>query len=160
MVFFTHRYRWGAIFLKHASDKQWSIKCAWERQELWVRQMPPQMNCPACGSNMRSRSLFSHYSLKPYRVCPDCNARYTTDLNTRKRQIPIALLGLNALGLTFAASLKGVVWLLPAVVSQIILWVYVGYALSEVIYVKYSDWFFKITAEQLTTVSLVWTSIV
>ena len=88
---------------------------------------------------MRSRSLLSHYSLKPYRVCPDCNAKYTTDPKTRKRQIPIVILALTVLGLTFAVHMKGFVWLLPAVASHIILWVYVGYALSNVVYVQYSD---------------------
>lgn len=88
---------------------------------------------------MRSRSLFSHYSLKPYRLCPDCNAKYRADLKTRKRQVPIFILALIALGLTFAVSLKGFVWLLPAVVSHIILWAYIGYTLSKVTYVQYPD---------------------
>lgn len=101
--------------------------------------MPLQMNCPVCGSDMRSRSLFSHDSLKPYRVCPDCNARYTADLTTRKRQVPIIFLVLIALGLTAAASLRGSIWLLPAAVSYIVLWVYIGYAVSKVTYVKYQD---------------------
>jgi len=101
--------------------------------------MPRQMNCPVCGSDMRSRSLFSRYDLKPYRVCPDCNARYTTDLKTRKRQVPMLLLALIALGLSAAIGIRGFVWLLPAVVSYIILWVYVGYAVSKVTYVQYQD---------------------
>ena len=101
--------------------------------------MPPQMNCPVCGSDMRSRSLLSHYSLKPYRVCPDCSSKYTTDSKTKKRQVPIIILVLIAMALTFAVSLKGLIWLLPAVVSHIVLWVYIGYALSKVIYVKYLD---------------------
>ena len=88
---------------------------------------------------MRSRSLLSHYSLKPYRVCPDCNAKYTADSKTKKRQIPIMLLALTAVGLTFAVRWKGFVWLLPAMVNYIILWVYVGYALSKVTYVQYPE---------------------
>lgn len=81
----------------------------------------------------------SHYSLKPYRLCPDCNSKYRADLKTRKRQVPIFILALIALGLTFAVSLKGFVWLLPAVVSHIILWAYIGYTLSKVTYVQYPD---------------------
>ena len=97
------------------------------------------MNCPVCGSDMRSRSLLSHYSLKPYRVCPDCNAKYTTDSKTKKRQIPVIILALIALGLTLAVHWKGFGWLLPAVVSYIILWVYAGYVLSKVTYVQYPE---------------------
>jgi uncharacterized protein (DUF983 family) len=97
------------------------------------------MNCPACGSDMRSRNLLSHYSVKPYRVCPDCNAKYTSDLKSKRRQVPIIVLTLITLGLFITVTLKGSVWLLPAVVSLIVLWVYVGYALSKVTYVQFHD---------------------
>ncbi len=100
--------------------------------------MAPKMNCPVCSSDMRNRSLLSHYSLKPNRVCPDCNAKYTSDLKTKKRQIPIVILGLVALGLTFTVSLKGIGWLLPTIASHIALWVYTGYAVSKVTNVKYT----------------------
>lgn len=101
--------------------------------------MPPQMNCPVCSSDMRSRSLLSHYSLKPYRVCPDCQARYTADSKSKRRQVLIAILALVALGLTAAVRFEGLGWLLPAVASYIVLWVYVGYALSKIVYVRYPD---------------------
>mgnify|MGYP001812225881 CR=1 FL=1 len=81
----------------------------------------------------------THYSLRPYRVCPDCNSKYTTDPKTRKRQVPIIILVLVAMGLTFAVSLEGFAWLLPAALSHIILWGYIGYAISRVTYVKYPD---------------------
>ena len=60
-------------------------------------------------------------------------------MNTKKRQVPIVLLILIALGLTVAVGLRGFIWLLPAVLSHIILWVYVGYAVSKVTYVQYPD---------------------
>jgi len=101
--------------------------------------MPPKMNCPACGSDMRSRSLLSHYSLKPYRVCPDCHAKYTSDSKSKRRQVPILVLGLITLGLLIEVTMKGSIWILPAFVSLIVLWVYVGYALSKVTYVQFHD---------------------
>lgn len=101
--------------------------------------MPPKMNCPVCGSDMRSRSLLSHYSLKPYRVCPDCKTKYTSDLASKKRQLPILILALVAFGLTIAAHLKGFVWGLAAVFGYILLFIYVGYAVSKVTYVKYDE---------------------
>jgi len=97
------------------------------------------MNCPRCGSDMRTRSMLSYYNLKPYRVCPDCSAKYIADPKTRKRQIPIIILTLIALGLTAAVGLEGFAWLLPAIGSHIILWVYIGYTLSKVVYVQYLD---------------------
>jgi len=101
--------------------------------------MPPHMNCPACGSDMRSRSLWSHYSLKPYRVCPDCNAKYTSDSKSKRRQVPIMVLGLITIGLMVLARLRGSDWLLPAFVSLVVFTVYVGYAVSKVTYVRFHD---------------------
>jgi transposase-like protein len=101
--------------------------------------MPPQMNCPACGSDMRSRSLWSPLSLKPYRVCPDCNAKYTSDSKSKRRQVPIMVLALISLGLSIGVTLRRSDWLLPAFVSVIVLGVYVGYAVSKITYVRYHD---------------------
>ncbi len=115
-----------------------SVRAAQPRCQCMGETMP-RMICPVCGSDMRSRSLLSHYSLKPYRVCPDCNAKYRADPKTRKRQIPIALLALTALVLTLAVGLEGMAWLLPAIASHIILWVYIGYAISKTVYVRYPD---------------------
>jgi hypothetical protein len=46
---------------------------------------------------------------------------------------------LITLGLMIGATLRGSDWLLPAFVSLIVLWVYVGYAVSKVTYVRYHD---------------------
>jgi len=53
--------------------------------------------------------------------------------------VPILVLGLITLGLMIEVTLKGSVWMLPAFVSLIVLWVYVGYALSKVTYVRFHD---------------------
>ena len=101
--------------------------------------MPPEMNCPVCDSDMRSKSLLSHYSLKPYRVCPDCKAKYTSDPNTKKRLLPILVLTMVALSLTLAAHFKGFIWGVAAVLGYVVLWVYVAYAVSKITYVKYDE---------------------
>ena len=101
--------------------------------------MPRRMNCPMCSSDMRSTSLSSYYSLKPYRVCPDCGTKYTADQKTKQRQVPIIILTLIALGLSIAVGSLGVTWLLPAIMSHIVLWSYVGYTVSKVVYVQHLD---------------------
>ena len=88
---------------------------------------------------MRTRSLSSYYSLKPYRVCPDCGTKYTADQKTKQRQVPIIILTSIVLGLSIAVGLMGVTWLLPAMMSHIVLWSYVGYTVSKVVYVQYLD---------------------
>lgn len=49
------------------------------------------------------------------------------------------VLALITLGLTIGTTLRGSDWLLPAFVSLIVLWVYVGYALSKITYVQYHE---------------------
>jgi len=43
------------------------------------------------------------------------------------------------LGCTVALGVESAIWLLPTVVSNIILWAYLGYAVSKVSYVRYHD---------------------
>ena len=79
--------------------------------------MPAEMNCPVFNGDMRSRSLLSYYSPRPYSVGPDCNAaetlinqrlpEYTTDSKSKRRQTPIAVLGVVALGRTAAPGSSG-----------------------------------------------------
>lgn len=55
------------------------------------------------------------------------------------RQVLIIVLTLITLGLFIGVTLKGSAWLLPAVVSLVILWAYVGYVVSKVTYVLFHD---------------------
>lgn len=88
---------------------------------------------------MRSRRLLSPDIMKPYRECSDCGCRYTVDSRTRKRQLPIAALALLAFGLTIAVGVYGMAWLLPAIASHIVLWIYIGLTVSKMTYVQYPD---------------------
>jgi len=88
---------------------------------------------------MRNRSLLSHYSLKSYSVCPDCQARYTTDAGTRKRGLIIAFLALLTMIISTAGFLAGFPRGLAAFLAGIGLLGYVGYALSKIKYVEYRD---------------------
>lgn len=97
------------------------------------------MDCPSCGSNMRNRSLLNHYTFKPYRVCPDCHAKYTTDTSTKTRQLLIAVFAMMTIMLSVASYLKGFPWTLAAFLSGIGLLVYVGYALSKMTYGEFRD---------------------
>jgi len=88
---------------------------------------------------MRSRSLFSHYSIKPYRICPDCQARYTTDARSRKRRPVIAILGLLTIALSVAGFTLGWPWGLAASLGGVACLVYAGFVLSKMEYVEYVD---------------------
>lgn len=97
------------------------------------------MTCPICQSDMRSRNLLSHYSLKPYRVCPDCQGRYTADARTKKRNRVIAVLGLLTIALSIAGLNYGFPWGVASFLAGTVLLVYVGYGLSKLKYVEYRD---------------------
>ena len=101
--------------------------------------MPNKMSCPKCHSDMRSRSLYSHYSLKPYRACPDCQARYTTDRSSKNRSLVVAFFALLTIALSVAGFMIGFPWGLAAFFSGIGSLGYAGYFLSKIEYVEYRD---------------------
>jgi len=97
------------------------------------------MTCPICHSDMQSRSLFSHYSLKPYRICPDCQARYTTDARSKKRSLVGAILAVLTIALSVAGFTLGFPWGLAALLGGTGCLVYAGFVLSKMEYVEYVD---------------------
>ena len=99
--------------------------------------MPLQVHCPVCGSDMRTTRLLAQYSLKPCRVCPDCQSKYTTDRRTKRRRALIAVLALMTVGLSAQALVHGFPWGIAPAICGAALLVYVGYALSKMSYVEY-----------------------
>ena len=88
---------------------------------------------------MRSRSLLSQYSFRSYRVCPDCQSKYTTDVRTKKRGLIAVVFALITMALSFAGTRIGFPWGLAAFLSGTGSLIYVGYTLSKLEYVKYHD---------------------
>ena len=86
---------------------------------------------------MRTTRLLAQYSLKAYRVCPDCQSKYTTDRRTKRRAALIAALALTTMGLSAHAFMHGFPWGIAPAVSGAVLLVYAGYTLSRMSYVEY-----------------------
>ena len=101
--------------------------------------MPARFSCPVCGSDMRSLGMSAHYSLKPYRVCPDCQAKLTADGQTRRRRLLIGVFGILTLALVGLSLRYGVPWGFAAGTSGAALLAYTGYTLSKMKYVKVGD---------------------
>jgi len=101
--------------------------------------VPARMICPVCGSKMLNRSIYAHYSWKPYRVCPDCRAKYTADSGTRSRQLLIAVFATLTLVLSIASYIDGSPWTWLTFLAGTGLLIYVGYTLSRMKYVEYLD---------------------
>jgi hypothetical protein len=88
---------------------------------------------------MRGGNLLSLHGLKPYRVCPDCQAKYTTDSHTKKRGLVLAGFALVTLALSTAGHLYGFPWGIVAFLFGTGLLIYAGYALSRMTYIEYRD---------------------
>ena len=83
--------------------------------------------------------MLAHYSLKPYRVCPDCQVEYTVDTATKRRRWLIALFAMITIAVVLVSHDRGFPWSLATFLSGIGLLGYVGYALSRMTYVEYRD---------------------
>lgn len=83
--------------------------------------------------------MLSQYSFRPYRVCPDCQAKYTTDARTKGRALVTVVFALITMALSFAGTRIGFPWGLAAFLSGTGLLVYVGYTLSKLEYVEYRE---------------------
>jgi hypothetical protein len=101
--------------------------------------MPMKLKCPACGSDMRSRALFTGIHLNSYRVCPDCQSKYTVDPATKRRGLVIALFACATLCFSVPGFTRGFPWSLATLVSAIALLFYLGYTLSNMNYVEYRE---------------------
>ncbi len=101
--------------------------------------MPVKLKCPACGSDMRSRALFTVTHLSSYRVCPDCQSKYTVDPATKRRGLVIMLFASATLCLSFLGFTRGFPWSLVTLVSATALLFYLGFTLSSMFYVEYRE---------------------
>ena len=101
--------------------------------------MPIQLECPACGSDMRSRALFTGTHLNSYRVCPDCGSKYTVDSVTKRRGLVIVLFACATLCFSLLGFTRGFPWSLVTLVSATALLFYLGYTLSNMNYIEHRE---------------------
>ncbi len=77
--------------------------------------------CPYCQVEISGRDLGRQAQFKPYRVCDRCGGQFTLDRATRRRQMIAIGVGLVSLLLTMAMYYLGNDWLLPAIISYVVL---------------------------------------
>ena len=58
---------------------------------------------------------------KNYRICPGCEGRFTVDKATKGRQAAFILVALVSLVLTILMHFRGNDWMIPALLSYVIL---------------------------------------
>ncbi len=93
--------------------------------------------CPHCRKIIDGKDLRDQFSFKRYRLCPSCGSPFTVDLATRYRQAIGLVIALISLALTMGLYFKGTDWLFPAILSYIVLGLYIYWGNKRVLFVPY-----------------------
>ena len=94
-------------------------------------------HCPHCNVEIRIRELPHPSFFANYRVCPNCSEKFTVDRNTKYRQAICIPLALTSLFFTGAMYFGHQNYLLPALLSYLVLAIYIYWANKRVYFVPY-----------------------
>ena len=93
--------------------------------------------CPHCRQVIDGKDIRDSLSIKPYRPCPSCARPFTVDVSTKYRQAVALAIALISLAFTLGWFFRGTGWLIPAIISYIILAVFLYLANKRVVFVPY-----------------------
>ncbi len=93
--------------------------------------------CPHCKQVIEGKDLRDQFSFKRYRTCPSCTQQFTVDVSTKYRQAIGILIALISLALTLSLIYQGTDWLIPTIISYIILGLFIYWGNKRVIFVPY-----------------------
>ena len=74
-----------------------------------------------------------------FRECASCGQRFTVDSATKRRQIVGVLIAIIALLLTLSLFFIGTRWLIPAIVSYLVLGGWVAWSNQRVSFIPYQE---------------------
>ena len=94
-------------------------------------------NCPFCNFLISGKDVTNTISFKPYSSCPNCDGHYTVDRATKRRQIIAILIVLISLTFTIGWCFLNQEWLIPSIVSYIVLIGFIIWANRKVRYIAY-----------------------
>ena len=94
--------------------------------------------CPHCKQVIEGKDLQDQISFKRYRSCPSCAQPITVDVSTKYRQAIGILIAFISLALTFGLFYRGTDWLIPAIISYIILGLFIYWGDKRVVFVPYN----------------------
>lgn len=93
--------------------------------------------CPHCSIEIRLRELRHQGFLKSFRICPNCKGSFTVDTDTKYRQAIFIFIALISLAFTMLLYFRGSKWLIPALVSYVILGLLIYWGNKQVYLVPY-----------------------
>jgi hypothetical protein len=94
--------------------------------------------CPHCSREVRIRELPHPGLLENYRICPNCGGRFTVDSDTKYRQAIFIVVALVSLAFTLFLYFDDTAWLMPALVSYVVLGVLLYWGNKKVFFVPYN----------------------
>lgn len=97
------------------------------------------LKCPVCDTEVSGKALALQPQFRRYRICPHCEARFTVDPCTKRRQAVAILLAFVSLYLTVRLMTDGVNWLIIACLSYGVLAAYIYFANFRVVAVPYVE---------------------
>jgi hypothetical protein len=95
--------------------------------------------CPLCSAHFHVRQLPHQSWWKNYRVCPSCGGRISVDSDTKIRQALFLLVALMSLGFTVMLQFDGPHWLLPAIVSYVVIGLALYRGTKKMFFVPYDS---------------------
>jgi hypothetical protein len=93
--------------------------------------------CPHCQTPIRISELPHQGLFRSFRICPDCGGSFIVDRKTRQRQAAFIVVALISLVLTVMLTHAGSEWLLPALISYVIMGMLIYWGNRQVVFVPY-----------------------
>ncbi len=119
-----------AFFAKNASEA--SITTSLEvRQKMQI--------CPFCQEKIVLRELPYQGLFKTFRICPKCGGRFTVDIETKRWQAVCLIIGMISLCFTLLMYYVGSAWIMPSLLTYIILALIIYWRNKRVFLVPYKD---------------------
>ena len=96
-------------------------------------------SCPHCHNDIVVRELPHPGLFANYRICPNCEGRFTVDHRTKRNQAVALVIALACLALTILLYSRGSEWLVPALISYVALSVLIYWGNKHVRFVAYGE---------------------
>ena len=97
------------------------------------------LTCPHCNIEICMRELSHPGLFENYRVCPNCQGKFTPDSKTKYRQAIFIVVAVVSLIITIMLYLDGTQWLIPAMISYLILGLQIYWGNRHMFLVPYGD---------------------
>ena len=77
--------------------------------------------CPHCGIEIHLKELPHQGLFNSFKICPSCGDKFTVDTDTKYRQAIFIFIALISLAFTILLYFRGLEWLIPSLVSYVVL---------------------------------------